>query len=244
MPKAMSVHRNGIRLTFTDPLDKELAADVESYGVLQWNYKWSADYGSRQWSVARPGEQVRRGAGESRPRLRRRKTVFLEMLSVRPVTRRCRSPTTESTGGDEIRGDIYNTIHELGALRPHPTHRRPRFQRKPRRKPDRPHPAREGGRKGQREAEKVVLIAGKKSHGPGEHEYERGCALLACLETSPNLKGIKTHVVTDGWPSDPKILDDADTIVLFSDGATTARTATRSCTATACNNSANSWTAA
>jgi len=34
---------------------------------------------------------------------------------------------------------------------------------------------------------KVVLIAGAKSHGPGEHEYEKGVRLLAhCLNTSPS----------------------------------------------------------
>src|SRR5438128_581720 len=39
-------------------------------------------------------------------------------------------------------------------------------------------------------AKKIVFIAGNKSHGPGEHEYELGCRLLArSLETSPNLKG-------------------------------------------------------
>jgi type 1 glutamine amidotransferase len=67
---------------------------------------------------------------------------------------------------------------------------------------------------------KVVFIAGKKSHGPGDHEYERGCRLLArCLETAPNLKGIRPEVHLNGWPEDPRTLDDADCIVLFSDGS-------------------------
>jgi type 1 glutamine amidotransferase len=67
---------------------------------------------------------------------------------------------------------------------------------------------------------KIVFIAGKKSHGPGEHEYEKGCRLLAdCLEHSPNVKGIKTEVITDGWPADEKVLDDADTIFLYCDGS-------------------------
>ena len=67
---------------------------------------------------------------------------------------------------------------------------------------------------------KIVLIAGKKSHGPGEHEYEKGCRLLAdCLEHSPNVKNVKAVVVTDGWPADEKVLDAADTIFLFCDGS-------------------------
>jgi type 1 glutamine amidotransferase len=68
-------------------------------------------------------------------------------------------------------------------------------------------------------AKKIVLIAGKKSHGPGAHEYEKDVKLLKhCLDTSPNAKGVKTEAHFGGWPSDPATLDTADAIVLFSDG--------------------------
>jgi len=67
---------------------------------------------------------------------------------------------------------------------------------------------------------KVVLIAGAKSHGPGEHEYEKGARLLAhCLETSPNLKGFKAEVHTDGWPKADKAIDGAPTVLRFSAGS-------------------------
>ena len=47
---------------------------------------------------------------------------------------------------------------------------------------------------------KVVLIAGRPSHGPGEHEFNAGIKLLAkCLEGVP---GIEPVVVTGGWPQD------------------------------------------
>lgn len=67
---------------------------------------------------------------------------------------------------------------------------------------------------------KIVLIAGPASHGSGEHEHTADLQLVKhCLDTSPNLKGIKTELHFDGWPKDARTLDDADTIVLFSDGA-------------------------
>ncbi len=67
---------------------------------------------------------------------------------------------------------------------------------------------------------KIVFIAGTKSHGPGEHEYEKGARLLAmCLETSANLSGYHTEVCLYGWPEDPRTLDNADTIVLYADGS-------------------------
>jgi type 1 glutamine amidotransferase len=66
---------------------------------------------------------------------------------------------------------------------------------------------------------KVVFMAGKKSHGPGAHEYEKDVTLLKqCLDTATNLKGIVTEAHFGGWPADAKTLDSADTIVLLSDG--------------------------
>jgi type 1 glutamine amidotransferase len=67
---------------------------------------------------------------------------------------------------------------------------------------------------------KIVLIAGKKSHGPNTHEYEKGVRLFQyCLDNSPNVRGVQTVVVTDGWPKDEKDLEGAASILLFSDGS-------------------------
>lgn len=64
---------------------------------------------------------------------------------------------------------------------------------------------------------KVVLIAGKKSHGYGAHEHRAGCMLLAEALNSSGLN-IETTVVTEGWPEDASVLDDADSIVIYCDG--------------------------
>jgi type 1 glutamine amidotransferase len=67
---------------------------------------------------------------------------------------------------------------------------------------------------------KIVLLAGKKSHAPGEHEYEKGLMLLRhCFDTSLNVRHVLVEVYTNGWPQDERTLDDADTIVYFGDGA-------------------------
>jgi hypothetical protein len=64
---------------------------------------------------------------------------------------------------------------------------------------------------------KIVLIAGKVSHGYAQHEHYAGCVLLAkCLEQ--NVPGVHAVVVKDGWPQDEKVLDGAAAIVLYSDG--------------------------
>ena len=62
----------------------------------------------------------------------------------------------------------------------------------------------------------VLLIAGPKSHGAGQHEHPAGCELLAKhLETSG--LGIKAEVSL-GWPQDAAKVAAADTLVIYSDG--------------------------
>src|SRR4051794_12424364 len=51
-------------------------------------------------------------------------------------------------------------------------------------------------------AVKVVLVAGRPSHGPGEHEFFAGCAvLMKLLRQTP---GVFPILARDGWPKDPR----------------------------------------
>lgn len=66
---------------------------------------------------------------------------------------------------------------------------------------------------------KIVLIAGKQSHGSGEHQHKDGVELFKkCLDTSPNVKGVKVETHFDDWPKDDGTLDDAGAILIYSDG--------------------------
>ena len=50
---------------------------------------------------------------------------------------------------------------------------------------------------------KIVLIAGKKSHGVGEHEYEKTMRLFkAVLDRSNVAANIRIEVYENGWPGD------------------------------------------
>jgi type 1 glutamine amidotransferase len=63
---------------------------------------------------------------------------------------------------------------------------------------------------------KVVLVAGKPSHGRGEHEFNAGVLLLEkCLRQN---QGIEPVVVKGGWPADQSVFDGARSIVLYMDG--------------------------
>jgi type 1 glutamine amidotransferase len=63
---------------------------------------------------------------------------------------------------------------------------------------------------------KIVLIAGKPSHGPGEHEFRAGCLLLQkCLRGTP---GLDVVVCDNGWPKDNSQFDGVAAVVVYADG--------------------------
>lgn len=63
---------------------------------------------------------------------------------------------------------------------------------------------------------RILLVAGRASHGPGEHEFFAGCAILMnLLRQNENVFPI---LARDGWPKNEKLLEAADCIVLYMDG--------------------------
>jgi type 1 glutamine amidotransferase/cytochrome c2 len=72
------------------------------------------------------------------------------------------------------------------------------------------------------ETKKIVLIAGKKSHGPegnGIHDYPWSAKLLKVMLDNSNVRDqLRVEYHRDGWPADESTLLDADTIVIISDG--------------------------
>ncbi|HAZ65395.1 MAG TPA: hypothetical protein DCY41_01420, partial [Opitutae bacterium] len=64
----------------------------------------------------------------------------------------------------------------------------------------------------------VLLVAGRPSHGPGEHEHNAGVQLLAkCLREGAADEVEVTVALNGQWPSD-EIVAKADTILIYSDG--------------------------
>ncbi len=62
----------------------------------------------------------------------------------------------------------------------------------------------------------VLLIAGKQSHGPGDHEFFAGTAILMnLLKQTP---GVWPIMARDGWPKNDKLFDMADSVMFYMDG--------------------------
>ncbi len=71
-------------------------------------------------------------------------------------------------------------------------------------------------------AKKIVFLAGKPSHGEGNHEWDKNARLVKdCLLQATNIEPLQIEVHDNGWPQNPATLDDADEIVFFADGRET-----------------------
>ncbi|MBM3848143.1 MAG: ThuA domain-containing protein, partial [Verrucomicrobia bacterium] len=63
---------------------------------------------------------------------------------------------------------------------------------------------------------KILLIAGSRSHGPGDHEFRAGCLLLqsALAKTS----GVISEVASNGWPTSETAFKDVNAVLIYADG--------------------------
>lgn len=64
---------------------------------------------------------------------------------------------------------------------------------------------------------KIVFVAGRASHGPGEHEHRAGCMLLAAHLNKSGLP-VEAVVTFDGWPKEESVFDGAAAVIIYSDG--------------------------
>lgn len=99
------VYENGVRLRFARKLDA--AAVAKGWAVEQWGYRWSADYGSKRWSVIDPKRQgtdrleVTAATLEDGGR-----SVFLTVKGLRPAMQmRIAHAATKTL--------IHSTVHRL-----------------------------------------------------------------------------------------------------------------------------------
>jgi type 1 glutamine amidotransferase len=63
---------------------------------------------------------------------------------------------------------------------------------------------------------RVLIVAGRQSHGPGDHEFFAGSAILMNLLKQTD--GVFPILARDGWPKNEKLFENADCIVMYMDG--------------------------
>ena len=111
LPRATEAHDNGLLLRFAEPLDQASAEDTTKYFAQEWNYHYSAAYGSDEYSVRAPDL-----SGHDRLKITSAHvladghSVFLEIPQLQPANNlhlHCNQPGF-------VTRDFYFTLHQLG----------------------------------------------------------------------------------------------------------------------------------
>jgi hypothetical protein len=114
MPAHWNVKGNGVEIAFTTELDSAAAADLNNYSVEQWNYLWSSDYGSPEYSVVEPKEKGHDPVEVTKATLAPdKKTVKLTFDQIAPVMSMKIQMKLKSADGVPMEYTIYNTINKV-----------------------------------------------------------------------------------------------------------------------------------
>ena len=108
------VYENGLELVFSEPVDAELATRADRYAVSMWNYRWTEEYGSEDYSVADPakvGRDTLKVTDATVSSDGRR--VYITVEGLQPVMQLRVQAGLRRADGAKLIVDYYGTIHEL-----------------------------------------------------------------------------------------------------------------------------------
>jgi azurin len=112
LPGEFHAHENGVLVTFVQPLDRAAAERPDRYFAQAWNYRYSAGYGSPEFSPRHPGQPGHDPlAIRSAHVLADGRTLFLEIPDLQPVNQL----HLHLRPDDGPPHDLFATVHQLRA---------------------------------------------------------------------------------------------------------------------------------
>ena len=110
----LNVTKAGVALTFTQPLDKTAAEDVQNYSGERWNYQRTSNYGSPEFSVENPEKKGHDKLDITAAKLSADgKTVTLAITALKPVNQQLLKFQLKTAGGVEFKQDVLHTINVI-----------------------------------------------------------------------------------------------------------------------------------
>lgn len=114
-PIGFHATKQGIELSFSSPVSAESAKDVANWGLEQWNYIYSANYGSPEVSTTDPRVKTHEQVEVSGITVSEDgKKVFLKIPAIKPVHQMRVRMKLEAPDKTPVMRDIYLTLHNLG----------------------------------------------------------------------------------------------------------------------------------
>lgn len=110
LPVSFQVHENGVRVTFSEPVDPAVAEQAEYQFAQAWNYRYGPQYGSPELVPSHPGlAGHERWAVTAATVLPDGKSVFYELPDLQPVNQLHLRLAVEP--GSPL--DLFATVHSL-----------------------------------------------------------------------------------------------------------------------------------
>lgn len=114
----LKVTKNGVKLTFTEPLASDSVADLQNWSGKRWNYERSDNYGSPELMLTKDANgKARRGRENINITGAQLgsdgKTVTLEIADFQPVMQQMLKWNLKAADGTPISQDIQHTIHAI-----------------------------------------------------------------------------------------------------------------------------------
>ena len=114
MPDKLTVRPNGLEITFTTALDASMAQDPQSYSIEQWNYRWSSNYGSKDFKPSAPEQMGRDTIDIKSAKLSGdKRTIFLETAPIQPVMQSLIKLNLKTVDGAPLKYEIYHTVNKV-----------------------------------------------------------------------------------------------------------------------------------
>ncbi|MEM9281036.1 MAG: DUF6797 domain-containing protein [Verrucomicrobiota bacterium] len=114
-PIDFQVHKNGIRVDFSTSLDPSASGSARNFFAQQWNYEYSDQYGSPEYSANNP-ESLGHDVLEVRSAtvLDSGNSIFIEIPEIEPVMQLHLRMHLRDIDGTHFKADLFPTIVELG----------------------------------------------------------------------------------------------------------------------------------
>jgi len=118
LPVALRAARDTLTLTFSEPLDRKAAEDIDNYIIHHWNYRWTGGYGSGDVKPSNPKAQGNEEVEIDDVKLSADgKTVTLTIADLKPVMQMKIAMKLKAADGAPIQHTIHNTLNVVGDRR-------------------------------------------------------------------------------------------------------------------------------
>ncbi len=106
LPIGLNAESQGMRISFTDPLQPKAATDPKNYTVTVWSLKRTANYGSKHYDEHTLEVTAARLSPDG-------KQVMLTIPNIAPTWCMEIKYALQDPDGNPVTGTIHNTIHHL-----------------------------------------------------------------------------------------------------------------------------------